>query len=956
MKFWPATLAFNRNPAFRVVLIYAVFGIVWILFGKYLDDILFSYSLQHVLWFETAKGLLFVAVSSSLIFLLVYNREKRLLSLNKDLLDVQRAIYKASIVTRSDKAGSITFVNDNFLEITGYTREEVMGKNHRIINSNLHPAAFWAKMWKTVSEGNIWRNEVRNKAKDGSFYWVDATIIPFFDENGDIKEYFSIRSDITKRKKAEEELEYNKFLLGRANEVAKIGYWRYDVAGNTISWNDLALDILGFEKSQKGSVESYMNIVHPEDHAAVQEAIGRSLQGLGVCDIDHRIVMGDGSTRWVHVEGNDLRDDSGNVTGLFGIVQDVTERKNSEQVLREYNERYEIVSRATNDAIWDWDIVRDVEIWNHGLESIFGYKERKIGNPKAWWMGKIHPDDFSEIDRSIDASFRHKDHNWSASYRYRCVDGTYKSVFDRAYIIYDGNRPVRMIGAVQDVTQQKLALEEIGKLSMVASKTSNSVLILTPEGNIEWVNEAFVQLTGYTLPEVAGKTPRSFLSGEETDPETLARIVSELRQNRPISEELIVYSKTGRRYWIRLTSNPVFDDDLKPVHFVSLMSDITDSKEYESRITAVAQELTNLIENANVPIFGLDQHRCVDKWNTVAATVFGYSSDEAMGLHWTSLLASDIHEAVRPIIDRAYQGSPTGTYELPFMASDRRRLVMLASVSPRRDISNRITGLMIVAQDLTELINYRNGLQQIVSERTRELHIALQKEKHLVELKNNFISVASHEFRTPLTTISITNSLLRKYRDRLSPEEIDKKLDGIEKQVRHMTHMLDDVLTIGKAEAGKLAVHWVPIGIREFIDHVVDDVYQSSKHTHLIHVDYYVSIDELNTDEKLMRNILTNLLTNAIKFSPDREKVELSVRSEDLRLIISVRDFGLGIPESEVATLFQPFQRSSNVMSIQGTGLGLSIVKSAVELLGGEISVKSKLHEGSEFTVILPIE
>ncbi|NJM26653.1 MAG: HAMP domain-containing histidine kinase, partial [Bacteroidia bacterium] len=276
------------------------------------------------------------------------------------------------------------------------------------------------------------------------------------------------------------------------------------------------------------------------------------------------------------------------------------------------------------------------------------------------------------------------------------------------------------------------------------------------------------------------------------------------------------------------------------------------------------------------------------------------------------------------------------------------------SVSPRRDVNKNIVGAICVGQDLTEVIRYRQGLERMVDDRTRELNVALQKEKELVEMKSKFVSIASHEFRTPLTTISIASGFIKKYKHKLNPGDIDQKLANIDKQVDHMTHLLDDVLMIGKSEAGKIMINVDPVDLADLIRQLVSEVEQSTRKSHDIIFSFDTRYRTFNTDEKLIRNIVINILTNAIKFSPGKDKVYL-VADDQLELLrIQVRDEGLGIPEDDMKNLFGSFYRASNVASIQGTGLGLSIVKKAVELLQGSIKVESQLGRGTTVTITLP--
>jgi len=236
-------------------------------------------------------------------------------------------------------------------------------------------------------------------------------------------------------------------------------------------------------------------------------------------------------------------------------------------------------------------------------------------------------------------------------------------------------------------------------------------------------------------------------------------------------------------------------------------------------------------------------------------------------------------------------------------------------------------------------------------EATRQILI---KEKELAELKSNFVSMISHEFRTPLTTILSYTQILQNYRDKLTDEDQDKYLKNIEVAVARMTSMLNDVLFIGKSNSGALTVTMKVLNLFEFCKNVIDELMQIDESKHSIVFNFDVQDSTIFTDEKLLRQILLNLLTNAFKFSPENEVVELTISKLNSTVIIEVKDKGIGIPKNYIGTLFESFRRAENVGNISGTGLGLSIVKQSVDLLGGKITVESIENKGSTFKIELP--
>ena len=740
-------------------------------------------------------------------------------------------------------------------------------------------------------------------------------------------------------------------------ENTTMGFIEWDNQLNVKSWSKRAEEIFGWTEQEFIENQKHgLNNVYDQDlesyHIVADQLISGSVDRNNV---QYRNYTKDGRVIWCDWFNSVMKDEEGKVVAIMSLVQDITGRKTFEDVLQEYNNRYQILSKATNDAIWDWDIEQDFELWNHGIQTIFGYTERQINSTEIWRKEKIHPADHERVNQEINEAFSSKSTNWNSEYQYLCADGTYKHVLDRGYIIYNGNKPVRMIGAIQDITEKKMAIEEIKKLSLVASKTNNSVIITDEEDRIEWVNTGFVSLTGYTLAEVKGQNPGKILQGPETDKATVQRITTRLQNYESFTEEIINYSRSGRKYWLRLDISPVFDEKQKLRHFIAIQTDISPQKEFENQITNIARELSSLIENANVPIFGVDRNGYINEWNKISTELSEYGKNEVLGKKWTSFFDPSIHVPMQEILGNVFVGESKRNYELPFQSKNGKQLILLISISPRMDVNKNIYGAICVGQDITELFRYRQGLERMVDERTRDLNVALQKEKELVDLKSKFVSIASHEFRTPLSTISLIAGLLQKHRQKITDEEYNNKLETIEKQVQHMTYLLDDILTIGKADAGKIQTNYSIVSIRPFFTQLSKEI-EASIGTHKIIVVLNCSVNEFHVDEKLLRNILINLLTNAAKFSILIKTVELYLSNSNDFLILEVRDKGIGIREEDMKSLFTPFFRGKNVGTVQGTGLGLSIVKKAVDLLKGEIKIISRPGKGTTITVLLPLK
>ncbi|WP_368012021.1 hybrid sensor histidine kinase/response regulator [Laspinema palackyanum] len=231
----------------------------------------------------------------------------------------------------------------------------------------------------------------------------------------------------------------------------------------------------------------------------------------------------------------------------------------------------------------------------------------------------------------------------------------------------------------------------------------------------------------------------------------------------------------------------------------------------------------------------------------------------------------------------------------------------------------------------------------------------LQREaENLVELNSRYIAMTSHEFRTPMTTIHSSSELLEHYSYKWSEEKKLSHLKRIQSSIKTMTKLLDEVLTIGKADAGKLEFNPIKLDVVNLAQELVEELHLTTDKPR-INFQVFGEIDQAIMDPKLLRHILTNLLSNALKYSPAGGTVEFTLTGQGEYLILSVQDSGIGIPEPDLIHLFESFQRASNVGNLPGTGLGLAIVKKCVDRHHGTITVNSTVGVGTTFTVTLPL-
>jgi PAS domain S-box-containing protein len=331
--------------------------------------------------------------------------------------------------------------------------------------------------------------------------------------------------------------------------------------------------------------------------------------------------------------------------------------------------------------------------------------------------------------------------------------------------------------------------------------------------------------------------------------------------------------------------------------------------------------------------------------NSAFDRLFGYGVDEIFGLSLTALFDTTCRETVSLILQNVTTDGQIRRFETTACRKDGSAFDVEVGLSLVRMDNSQNKAVVCNVRDITE----RKRTEQVLRE-------TLQKEQELSELKSRFISIASHEFRTPLAIILSAVESVKNYRHRMDDSQIEGRLDKVEYQVGHMTTLLDDVLTASQAQSRKVEFNPTYLDSDSICRSVIED-FQNA--TDVPHVLRFVSDGEIGApllaDEKLLRRIITNLLSNAIKYSPLDSIVQVDLHRGPSVVILQVTDRGIGIPEEDQRHLFQPFHRATNVGTIPGTGLGLTIVKDAVALHGGTISVDSQVGAGSTFTISIPL-
>lgn len=371
-------------------------------------------------------------------------------------------------------------------------------------------------------------------------------------------------------------------------------------------------------------------------------------------------------------------------------------------------------------------------------------------------------------------------------------------------------------------------------------------------------------------------------------------------------------------------------------------------KRVQTKLEDSARWLEAVLDNLVDGVITFDEHGRIETVNRAGAYIFGYEQHNLIGQNIRQLLVDLTDDADDAALAALMQQVSGLGDELEGRRSDGSVFALYFSVKPITIDHQRLYSAII--QDFTE----RKFLESQVWEKER-LNLALEKERELRDLKNNFISMMSHDLKSPLAAIQLANSMLRNYGDRSSEAEKREFYDAIDQQVEYLTELINDVMTISRADFTGAELERSRIDLETYCRDIIEELqlaYRMQRPINFIGTERRIEAD---IDIKTMRRAITNLLNNAIKYSPQGQPVTLELNCSEQQAVIKVRDEGMGIPAADLPRLFEAFKRASNVGNIQGTGLGLAIAKQAVEMHGGSISVESALGAGTAFTIVLPV-
>ncbi|QTE38858.1 PAS domain-containing sensor histidine kinase [Mucilaginibacter gossypii] len=424
-----------------------------------------------------------------------------------------------------------------------------------------------------------------------------------------------------------------------------------------------------------------------------------------------------------------------------------------------------------------------------------------------------------------------------------------------------------------------------------------------------------------------------------------------------VRQEIRFQLSSGADCYILVSSVAVRDKDGNYDGSIHTLSDITTQRRYEKQQALLAA----IVGSSEDAIIAKDLYGQITSWNRGAERIFGYKPHEVIGKHVGLIIPNDKLTEEKRIIRAIRSGKTVEHFETLRKTNAGVIIPTSLTISPIRDARDRIIGASTIARDISrqkkaeeQIKNYTLHLEDMVARRTAELNLSLQKEKELGLLKSRFVSMASHEFRTPLSAVKLSASLIGKYAETYHDLNIIKHTDKIKNAVNDLSAILGDFLSLEKLESGKISISASEFNLAEFCREIILEMQMLAKPGQKLIYTHSGRFEMVTLDQQLLKNCLNNLLSNAIKYSGEDTLIRLDTELNSKECSLSVTDQGIGIPEADKAHLFSAFFRASNTGTTQGTGLGLNIVARYVGLMNGAIKFESQPGFGTIFTLRFP--
>jgi PAS domain S-box-containing protein len=772
--------------------------------------------------------------------------------------------------------------------------------------------------------------------------WIGSILFPVFDAGGTLLEVVCLHEDTTDRRHREQTLRESQQLLESVTRSINEAIYRSTPSGKLTFVNEAYLRLFGYESLEElNEIPRERLYARPADRARLLQLL--SAHG-GFRNEEIEYLRRDGTTFWALTSSRGHRDlESGAITWFDGVINDVTDRRRAEIEIRELNATLE-------ERVRD----RTVELANANdqLQREIAERQRREATLRAVWQ-------ISEAVHAagdLDQLFAH----------IHAIVGTLMRAKNFYLALHD---PALCLVSFPYYTDERTPRPQPRPFSNGLTEyvlRTRRPLLATAEvvdrliATGEHQPHGTVAAIWLGVPLVARGQPIGVVAVQDyNDPEAFA--IEEQQLLTFVGEQIALAIERKREERIRARRETIQGATWRISEAVHAAADL------DQFYTRIHEIVAGLMPARNFYLLLRDRATGLD--HTV------YWRDEmdpppppqrlrrgmtAYVLRNGTPLRATRTEMLRP----APAGLSEAEGEQWFLEAGAPSAVWLGI--PLK-LDQEVIGVMAV-QDYHDETAYGEDEQQILAfvagqialaiQRKRaegELIHSLERERELGQLRKNFVSMVSHEFRTPLGIISSSAGLLEKHFDRLEPSERNEHLGSIRGNVRRMSQLMEEVLLFGRVEEGRLGCETRPLNPASFCRMLADELRSATHHRCPIQVRLGALPHEIAADERLLRPVLTNLITNAVKYSDAGKPVELFAEAREDQLVLVVTDQGCGIPAEDLPTLFEPFRRGRNVSHVPGTGLGLAIVRRCIRLHGGTIDLASEIGIGTTVTLRVPL-
>jgi PAS domain S-box-containing protein len=720
---------------------------------------------------------------------------------------------------------------------------------------------------------------------------------------------------------------------------AGIGDWYFDnLTGNWV-WSDYLYDFYELPRHYSTSELLKSGLYSESDRIKLEQMVASAGSGKE-SEGSFKVTFPDGRVKWHYTYLKPVYDTSGKVSGTYGYLRDVTHKTLLEQEEKRLKSFYGSILENLPSQIAVFGTDCRYKYVNAG--AIRDPEKRKL------IIGKTNEEYFTATGRDPsvgslrDVKIREciesmKSVAFEESINFSGKNETYLRIFHPVFA--EHGQIDYCIGYGIDITNLIHLQLVSDKQQLAIENATDGIALLSSQGKYIYMNSAHARLFDYENPEeLIGQSWRAIYG-----PEEIERIETKLFplviQNGSWSGETLGMSKYGRPTYQEIALTALQDGGL-----ICICRDTSARKEQQLKI----QQLATVAEHTSSIVIITGPDRSIEWVNDSFTSKLGYTLDEVRGLDRDLILngPETSIQTIKSILESTAYGKPYSGEILNY-TKDKRKLWLYLELSPIFNDNGVLCNYVAVENDIT-----------LIKEAEEKLRASVDKERELNQFKSEFVHIASHQFRTPLASIRSSLDLLELKAMKGSFDDFksifSKHKASIANETDRMTELMNNILDLGRLDEGRIEFRAEPVGIFHFTKEFIQSEFSGSSSGQLVRFIPVHEFGVVSVDQILMKNVLRNIISNAIKYSQGKPIPEVDIRDAGDFFTIIVKDYGIGIPEIEQKYIFQSFFRASNARSIQGTGLGLLIARKMIETQGGNISLSSQVNNGTTIRINLP--